>query len=89
MALLKEIETSSSVKAAYWRIGVLSIQPRTGNIFVVMDGYTSEDARRKNNDPFTTKELSMALTPELADGGRSAIYAALVKTPDFEGAPEA
>ena len=88
MALQLTRPSGLGVDVTYWRIGVMNIHPRSGMIFVVLDGYVSQAARAAGAAPVIDAELQLPLTNALADGGRPAIYGAVKALPEYAGASD-
>jgi hypothetical protein len=88
MALQLAKPSGLGVDATYWRIGVLNIHPRSGLIYVVLDGYLSQAARTAGAAPVSESELQLPLTNALADGGRQAIYDAVKGLPEYGAATD-
>lgn len=86
MALHLSKPSGYGVDALYWRIGVMNIHPRSQSASVVLDGFISQAARAAGAQPISELELQLPLTNALADGGRTAMYAAIKALPEYANA---
>lgn len=81
MALEIAIQTDFGAPAIYWRIGCIN-DAFHGQVQVILEGYASEEARRKSKQPLARESIII----EGIETSRQEIYTFLKQTEQFKNA---
>lgn len=86
MALIKSIDTDFGIPATYWNIGAVHEDFKGQGTEVTFYGYASKEAKEAGKQPLSAGKVHLTGEEYIVGADRSALYAAIARKPEFEGA---